>query len=61
MSLSRGKYWLLGDRQSASGTHRLVSTIHTPAAFQLVEIDVGNNCAGVRSAALDIGNDGGGV
>ena len=61
MSLSNGKTRLLGDRKSISSTYRLISTIYTLAAFQLVVMNVRNNCGGFFNVTLDTGNDGIGV
>lgn len=58
MSLSSGKYWLLGDRQRTSGTYHLVLTVHIPTAFQPVAMEVGNSGASICNVTPDMGNDG---
>ena len=58
MTLSSSKSQLLGDRQSTTGAYRLISTIHTLAAFQLVVMNARNNGGGVFDVTPDTGNDG---
>ena len=57
MSLNSGKTQLLGDRKSTSSIYRLISIIHTLAAFQLVVMNIGNNRGGFCNVAPDTGND----
>jgi hypothetical protein len=58
VGLSSSKGQLFGDRQSTSRAYRLILTIHTLAAFQLVAIDVRSNHTSVCDVTPGIGNDG---
>jgi hypothetical protein len=50
-----------GDGKNTSGTHRLIPTIHTLAAFQLVAMNVRNDDASACNVTPDTGSDGVGI
>ena len=58
MNLSSGKTQSLHDRKNTNGVYQLISTIHILAAFQLVVINIRDNCGSVCNVTPDIGNDG---
>jgi len=57
MGLGSRKSQLLSDRQSTSDVHRLISTISTVAAFQLVVMNVRDNGGGACDVTVNIGNN----